>query len=132
MAALKTGERRGSRPQPPEAGARSASLEPGRSLVYFNTVAPRRSAFLPPSSADHFRELDASIGASGPHDFAVRKHTLSSVAWFASTASRPAFVTIAKRPSERDGTAADIDLIWVFGKSEYFLRKGVDRLLGDL
>src|SRR5256885_10745134 len=35
MAVLKTGQRRGSRPQPPEAGARSASLEPGRSPVYF-------------------------------------------------------------------------------------------------
>jgi hypothetical protein len=42
----------------------------------------------------------------------------------ASTASRPAFVTIAKRPSEWDGTAADIDLIWVFGKSEYFCKGG--------
>src|ERR1700724_3664450 len=28
--------------QPPEAGARSASLEPSRSQVYVNTVAPRR------------------------------------------------------------------------------------------
>jgi hypothetical protein len=27
--------------KPPEAVARSASLEPGRSLVYVNTVAPR-------------------------------------------------------------------------------------------
>src|SRR5437868_1264249 len=35
MAVLKTGQRTGSRPQPPEAGARSASLEPGRSPVYF-------------------------------------------------------------------------------------------------
>src|SRR5579864_7485195 len=29
-------------------------------------------AFLPPSPADHLRRLDASVGASGPHDFAVR------------------------------------------------------------
>jgi hypothetical protein len=33
---------RGQGRKPPEAGARSASLEPGRSRVYFNTVAPRR------------------------------------------------------------------------------------------
>jgi hypothetical protein len=34
---------RGQGRQPPEAVARSASLEHGRSLVYFNnTVAPRR------------------------------------------------------------------------------------------
>src|SRR5450759_4940410 len=44
----------------------------------------------------------------------------------ASTASRPAFVTIAKRPSEgRDGEY--IGLIWVFGKSEYFFKRGWTR-----
>jgi hypothetical protein len=45
------------------------------------------------------RELDTSTEVSGPHAFAVRKPVLSSVAQPASTASRPAFVTIAKRPS---------------------------------
>jgi hypothetical protein len=45
------------------------------------------------------RQLDASVGASGPHDFAVRKHAPSSEAPPASTASRPASVTIASRPS---------------------------------
>src|SRR5277367_4641403 len=34
MHAQKTGERTGSRPKPPEAGARSASLEPGRAPGY--------------------------------------------------------------------------------------------------
>src|SRR5450432_2606677 len=42
--------------------------------------------------------LDASIGASGPHDFAVRFKRRSSVSAKASTASRPASVTIAIRP----------------------------------
>ena len=46
-----------------------------------------------------FHKLDASVGASGPHDFAVRKSALSSAAPPASIASRPAFVTIASRPS---------------------------------
>src|ERR1700738_3846973 len=36
---------RGQGRQSPKARARSASLGPGRSLVYFNTVAPRRSGF---------------------------------------------------------------------------------------
>src|SRR5260370_32548390 len=35
-----------------------------------------------------FRQLDASVGASGPHDFAVRTSALSSAAPTASTASR--------------------------------------------
>jgi hypothetical protein len=55
------------------------------------------------------RQLDASVGASGPHDFAVRCNRRSSARRLArpnaaaSTASRPASVTIASRPSG-DGT----------------------------
>ena len=49
------------------------------------------------------RELDASVGASGPHVFAVRVPRRSLSAPSASTASRPASVTIADRPSEWDG-----------------------------
>src|SRR5208282_776926 len=37
MNAKKPGERTGSRPKPPEAGARSASLEPGRAPGYRQT-----------------------------------------------------------------------------------------------
>src|ERR1700736_2676382 len=43
-------------------------------------------------------KLDASVGASGPHDFAVRIGTFRQIAPPASTASHPAFVTCA-RPS---------------------------------
>jgi hypothetical protein len=39
--------------------------------------------------ADTSAKLDTSVGASGPHDFAVRKITLSSAAPLASIASRP-------------------------------------------
>src|SRR5215212_11744400 len=46
----------------------------------------------------YFRQFDASVGASEPHDFAVRLTCCSSAAPSASTASRPAFVTIASRP----------------------------------
>src|ERR1700692_4250060 len=31
---------------------------------------------------------------------------------------------VASRPSEWDGTATDIQLIWVFGKTEYFFKRG--------
>ena len=44
------------------------------------------------------RKLDASIEASGPHDFAVRVQHRSSAVLSASIASRPASVTIAIRP----------------------------------
>jgi hypothetical protein len=49
--------------------------------------------------ADTSAKLDASVGASGPHDFAVRLTRRSLSAPSASIASRPASVTIASRPS---------------------------------
>src|SRR3981081_3757202 len=49
----------------------------------------------------------------------------------ASTASRPAFVTIASRPSEgRDGGSCRFDL--GREKTEMFLGKGLDRQVTDL
>ena len=42
--------------------------------------------------------LDASIGASGPHDFAVRLRRATSLAPSASIASHRAFVTFASAP----------------------------------
>jgi hypothetical protein len=64
--------------------------------------------------ADTSARLDASVGASGPHDFAVRKPGASRQ----KRSPRPShpnltFVTIAKRPSVWAGTARDIKLIWV-------------------
>ena len=64
---------------------------------------PGERAFLPPSSPGSFasRKLDASVAASGPHDFAVRAACVRL-----SQAPRPPhptarFVTIASRPSHR-------------------------------
>jgi hypothetical protein len=45
------------------------------------------------------RQLDASVGASGPHDFAVRVELHSSRASSRPSQPAPTFVTIAKRPS---------------------------------
>src|SRR4030081_3777917 len=57
----------------------------------FLRALPGDRACLPPSSADMFclspvgppqlRELDASVGASGPHDFAVRNNISRPLAW---------------------------------------------------
>jgi len=49
MKASQTGERPGSRPQPPEAGARSASLEPGRSPGYLSTTQLLTPTLSPPA-----------------------------------------------------------------------------------
>jgi hypothetical protein len=70
--------------------------------------------------ADTSAKLDTSVGASGPHDFAVRRSAVRLAAPTASTASRLTSVTIAKRPSGRrdDG---DMRLIWVGREMENFL-----------
>jgi hypothetical protein len=52
--------------------------------------------------ADTSATLDASTAASGPHDFAVRSSTVRQ-GTFASTATRPTFVTMANAPLSRTG-----------------------------
>src|SRR5207245_2125019 len=49
------------------------------------------------------RELDASVGASGPHDFAVRVSAIRQRRRRVHRIPRPTSVTIAKRPSEEAG-----------------------------
>ena len=63
--------------------------------------------------ADSLRDVNASVGASGPHDFAVRFKRCSSSAHSASIASRSASVTIAKRPFRRSGMERLVKMIWV-------------------
>jgi hypothetical protein len=70
--------------------------------------------------ADTSAKLDASVEASGPHDFAVRLRRRSSSALSASTASRLTSVTIAIRPSWKGGMTAVVVLIWGARETEYF------------
>src|SRR5450631_2617620 len=63
-----------------------------------------------PQNAFASWEFDTSVGVSGPHDFARPPQARSSVAPSASTAARPANVTIAYRPFWWDGMAKDIVL----------------------
>ena len=71
----------------------------------YRALPGRAEALLPPSPVETLasHQLDASIRASGPHAFAVRFSAVRPGA-SASTASHPALMTIAKRPSYRDGT----------------------------
>jgi len=73
-------------------------------------------------------ELDTSVGVSGPHDFARPHQMRSSVAPSASTAARPANVTIAYRPFWWDGMIRNIGQLRQFCKSEYFFKR---RLTGS-
>jgi len=64
----------------------------------FLRALPSDRAFLPLSSAVA-RQFDASVGASGPHDFAVRFSAVRYRPIGVHRIPRPTFVTIAKRPS---------------------------------
>ena len=77
----------------------------------FDTVVPRK-----------FARLDASIGASEPHDFAVRisiirPARIRSPDAAASTASRSAFVTCARPSVGR--TVMGIEVIWVRWQAKF-------------
>ena len=58
-------------------------------------------AFLSPSSLRTSQELDASVGASGPHDFAVRFTRVRPARAWRPPHLTARFVTIASRPSCR-------------------------------
>ena len=66
----------------------------------FLRALPGDRALLSPSPPriSASRELDASVGASGPHVFAVREQHRPSSAPPASIASRPASVTLRNAP----------------------------------
>jgi len=87
---------------------------------------PGDRALLPPSLSRNCvpRKLSASVGAPGPHDFAVRFSALVSRHQSVHRIPHPTSVTIAIRPSCRGGTVRTLRLIWVSEKAKYFLRGG--------
>ena len=90
---------------------------------------PGDRALLPPSPARTCSpKLSASIGAPGPHDFAVRDQLRSSSQAVTSTASHRAFVTCATPLSSGEtgrGDSADLP----DGLSGIFFSRGLDRFL---
>src|SRR5205814_2841114 len=61
-------------------------------------LLPGDRAFLSPSPAVCLRTLDASVGASGPHNFAVRVSAFRQARRPRPLHPAPTSVTIAKRP----------------------------------
>jgi hypothetical protein len=83
------------------------------------------TGFLATVACERIHKLDASTGASGPHDFAVRDLRRSSFGASASTASRAALMTLANAPlSARDARLSATDL--PDGVSEIFLQAVLD------
>src|SRR5260370_14886739 len=90
----------------------------------FLRALPGDRAFVPPSPPGSLL-LKSLTPASGRKDHTPSR---SASAPFvksasASTASRPASVTIASRPSEWDETAGDIEVIWGAGEAVYFCKR---------
>jgi hypothetical protein len=77
-------------------------------------LSPVTGLFVTVACSFH-RQLDASVGASGPHDFAVRRTARSSAALPASTASRTDVRDDREAPLLRRGTT-DLPV----GASAYF------------
>ena len=73
--------------------------------------------------ANTFAKLDASVEASGPHDFAVRSQRFRQRRRQRPSHPAPTSVTIAKRPSCRRGMAGNMDLIWAGRETLYFCRR---------
>ena len=94
---------------------------PTRWFTAYSALSPGTNCFFDPVIRDALASygLDACKGAPEPHGFAVRKTARSSVAPPASTASRPANVTIACRPFWWGGTTESILLIFRFVKEKF-------------
>jgi hypothetical protein len=88
---------------------------------------PGDRAVLPPSPAEvAFRQLDASVEASGPHVFAVRLKRIRQSA--ISVHRIPSRVRDDREPPLwRNRTAAISEVIWVGREAEIFLQTGLDR-----
>jgi hypothetical protein len=97
-------------------------------VLRLTSCSPWRPGFLATIIREKLasHELDASVGASEPHDFAVRDRPRSSHAALASTASHRAFVTCAT-PLSSGGTGQASSADLPDALSGIFLREGVDR-----
>ena len=96
-------------------------------LTAYIVLSPGTGLFCPRHRRNRFRQLSASVGAPGPHDFAVR----ISAARLASPLRPP-------HPASNVRDDRDTPLLWRrdsrntttdfgFGKSEIFFTRGLDR-----
>jgi hypothetical protein len=85
-------------------------LSPARPGL-FVTVARKKRELL--------ANLTPAIGASGPHDFAVRLTRPSSKAHPRPPLPAPTSVTMANVPSSRDGMASNKQVIWVRSQGQF-------------
>src|SRR5229473_4610466 len=86
-------------------------------------LSPVTGLFCHRHRRNYFRQLSASVGAPGPHDFAVRVSCARLAPLSRPSHPAPTSVTIAKRPSVgRDGESYGCDL--GEARSKIFLGRG--------
>ena len=84
------------------------------------SYSPRRSGFLVTVAGSVSCQLERQRRGVRTTRFCRPPHAPFVKGTSASIASHPAFVTIAKRPSEWDGMAADMKVICANPEAEYF------------
>ena len=106
------------------AGTPRPSLRDGFAAYFELSLVTGLSCHHHPCDAKHHHELDASVGASGPHDFAVRK--ISALVRSAARVHRipPRVRDDRETPLMWDETAEHMQVIWVRRESEYFCKQG--------
>jgi hypothetical protein len=103
--------------------AASRRHSPRNGFNGFLRALPGDRALLSPSPArrgTRLRRLDASVGASEPHDFAVRFNALRLARHSVHRIPYPTFVTIAKRPSFRVRDTFALLLLLPIGEAKNF------------
>jgi hypothetical protein len=85
-------------------------------------LSPVTGLFCHRHPADNSAELDSSVGASGPHDFAVHLKRRSSCSAISVHRIPPRVRDDRASAPLWDGTVSDILLIWVRRKRKYFCK----------
>jgi hypothetical protein len=87
-------------------------------------LSPVTGLFCHRHPADNSAELDSSVGASGPHDFAVHLKRRSSYSTISVHRIPPRVRDDRASAPLWDETVSDILLIWVCGEAKFFYRWG--------
>jgi hypothetical protein len=95
----------------PQVQPSKTRLSPRNGFTVSFVLSPVTGLFCHRRFADRSTKLDASVGASRPHDFAVRNGMLRLCTPMRPSHPAPTFVTIAKRPSYRDRMCGVVEVI---------------------
>src|ERR1700738_4763425 len=100
---------------------------PAQWFTAYFVLSPVTGLFCHRHLAENPAKLDASVGASGPHGFAVRVSTIRQARRPRPPHPAPYVRDDRDTPLFRDGMAGHVHLIWVRRKRKYFCKGGWTR-----